>query len=59
MIPFAEFLNHENVNVQYDYIDHEGKSITCREDKKSEKRGEKLHDMLKKRLFLDDLKDEL
>ena len=30
MIPFAELINHENVDVQYDYLDIEGKSIVDR-----------------------------
>lgn len=45
MIPLAEFLNHENVNVQYDYIDKEGQSIIVKEDK-VKKRQEKLYRML-------------
>lgn len=45
MIPYAELINHENVDVQYDYIDREtGKSITCRrENKKKEDREQRLY----------------
>ena len=59
MIPYAEFINHENVNVQYDYIDKEGKSIEYMEEKKKEGKEEKLMRMLKQKLFLEDLKSDL
>ena len=59
MIPYAEFINHENVNVQYDYIDKEGKSIEYKEEKKKEDKEEKLMRMLRQKLFLEDLKSDL
>ena len=60
MIPYAELINHENVDIQYDYIDREGKSITCRrENKKKEEREQRIYQMLKKKLFLEDLKTDL
>ena len=60
MIPFAELINHENVDVQYDYVDKEGKSITLRREiRKKEEREERLMQMLKKKLFFEDLKEDL
>lgn len=32
MIPYAELINHENVDVQFDYMNLEGKSITCKKE---------------------------
>ena len=35
MIPYAELINHENVDVMYDYLDTEtGKTLTHRREKK-------------------------
>jgi hypothetical protein len=43
MIPYAELINHENVDVQYDYLDSEGKTLTCRrENRKKEEKEERL-----------------
>ena len=58
MIPYADFINHENVNIEYDYLDKEtGQSIKSEdEETKQLKKEEKLLAMLKKRLFLEDLK---
>jgi hypothetical protein len=27
MIPYADLINHENVDVEYDYVDKQGKSV--------------------------------
>lgn len=60
MNPYAELLNHENVDVQYDYIDKEGKTLDCRkEEKLKEEKEERLMQMLRKKLFLDELKTDL
>ena len=56
MIPFADFINHENVNIQYDYIDKEGKSIVVNEEKEKLKKEEKILAIIKRRLFLEDIK---
>lgn len=60
MIPYAELLNHENVDVQYDYVDANGKSLDCRkEEKLKEEKEERLMQMLRKKVFLDELKTDL
>ena len=56
MIPYAEFINHENVNIQYDYLDKNGQSIKSNEEQKQQKREERILAMLKRKLFLEDLK---
>ena len=39
MVPFAEFINHENVHVSYDCLDTSGKSIVDWEEDRKEKEG--------------------
>lgn len=50
MIPYAELINHENVDIQYDYLDAQTmKSLTGRrEERKKEERDEKMMQVLKK-----------
>lgn len=60
MIPYAEFINHENVDIQYDYVDENYKSITGRrEERKKEEREQRLMQALKKKLFLSELREDL
>ena len=33
MIPYADLINHENVDVQYDYQNWSGKSLTSKKEK--------------------------
>jgi glycerol-3-phosphate O-acyltransferase len=61
MIPYAELINHENVDVMYDYLDAEtGKTLTQRrENRKVMDKEARLYHLLKQRLFLEDLQNEL
>jgi hypothetical protein len=61
MIPYAELINHENVDVMYDYLDTvTGKTLTHRrEKKKTMDREQRLYQLLKQKLFLEDLQQEL
>ena len=60
MIPFAELINHENSDVQYDYLNGEGKSITLRREQKlKEEHDQKLLQILKKNQFFEELKKDL
>ena len=60
MIPYADLINHENVDIQYDYVDKQGKSITGRrEEKRKEDKETRLIQAMKKKLFLEDLKTDL
>jgi hypothetical protein len=60
MIPYAELINHENVDVEYDYVDKEGKTIACmRESREKERKEERLLMLLKRKVFFEDLKVEL
>lgn len=60
MIPYAELINHENVDVQYDYLDLEGNSIVDRRaEKVKTEKEERLIQILKKNVFLEELKKDL
>ena len=61
MIPYAELINHENVDVMYDYLDAQtGKTLTSRrENRKKQDKEARLYHLLKQKLFLEDLQSEL
>jgi hypothetical protein len=61
MIPYAELINHENVDVMYDYLDAKtGQTLTGRrENRKTQDREARLYHLLKQKLFLEDLQEEL
>jgi hypothetical protein len=57
MIPYAELINHENVDVMYDYIDPAtGLSLTGRRENRAALDKEaRLYQAMKEKLFLEDL----
>ena len=64
MVPFADFLNHENVATNFDCQDETGKSITLPEMKKKEEEREKKEEIVRleneeKREFMRNIKTEL
>lgn len=60
MIPYAELINHENVDVEYDYLYMNGEPIADRKaDMLKKQREEKLQQILRKNVFLDELKKDL
>jgi hypothetical protein len=50
MIPYAELINHENVDVMYDYLDPvTGQTLTKRrENRKTQDREARLYQAMKK-----------
>ena len=60
MVPFADQINHENVDVNYDCLDTKtGISLTTEEEKEEKRRQEALELHTKQKQFLVDLKDDL
>ncbi len=61
MVPFADFMNHENVDTTFDCVDENGKSIGIKEeDKKTD--DEKDHERKssqRKRDFLNNMRTDL
>ena len=65
MVPYADFLNHENIDTNFDCQDEEGKSIQLPESKqKKMNEEERKHDLIRaendeKREFMRNIKTEL
>ena len=68
MVPFADFLNHENVDTNFDCVDKDGKSIGVdrnvepnekREDNSNMTDEEKKKDRQEKRDFISSMKTDL
>ena len=60
MVPFADQINHENVDVNYDCLDPKtGISLTTEEEKEEKRRKEAMEAHNKQKEFLVKLKDDL
>ena len=60
MVPFADQINHENVDVNYDCLDSKtGISLSTEEEKEEKRRQEALELQNKQKQFLINLKDDL
>ena len=60
MVPFADQINHENVDVNYDCFDKlTGKSIMTREEIEEKQRRASQEQVNKQKDFLVDLKNDL
>lgn len=61
MVPYADFLNHENVDTTFDCVDENGKSIGIKDDdKKTEEEKEyERKSSQRKRDFLNNMKTDL
>jgi hypothetical protein len=60
MVPFADQINHENVNVNYDCLDPKtGESLMSKEEQMQKMKQEEMEKEMKKKEFLSDLKNDL
>jgi len=60
MVPFADQLNHENVDVNYDALDPDtGKSLMTKEEVEARRIKEEEEKQNQTKNFLDDLKNDL
>ena len=60
MVPYADFLNHENVDTGFDCVDDEGNSVGVKEETKtSAQRAEEEKSAQGKRDFLNTMKTDL
>ena len=64
MVPFADFLNHENIDTNFDCQDDAGKSITLPEMQKKEEEIEQKNEIIRleneeKREFMRNIKTEI
>ena len=61
MVPYADFLNHENVDTCFDCVDDEGKSLGVPEETSKSKKEEEQErkSNLHKRDFLNNMKTDL
>ena len=61
MVPYADFINHENVDTGFDCVDEKGNSVGVPVDseKKFKSDEEERHDAMERRNFISTMKTEL